>query len=299
MRFRVVLAFIFVLFATCLLIFYWLVPFRTINFTSPENSNFSVIGGDMQFYPNMRFPDSKISYKISDCPLKKTNDMQYAFDILSNVTVLQFYPVNNNQEISVTCEEKNRIDNGMFIAGEGGPTNITSGNFAVILNGEILLIRSSDCPRPNIALHELFHVLGFKHSTNPENIMYNTTKCDQTIGMDMIQLINDLYSIPSYPDLIFRNVTAVMNGKFLNLNMTILNYGLRDANESNVSIYADKNLIKEITLKPLSVGYGRTVVIENLWVAQKNINEINLVIDSDFNEINKENNKIKLKIKDD
>ena len=59
---------------------------------------------------------------------------------------------------------------GLFIAGEGGPSNITkSGDFSVITHGSILLIKESKCERPNIAIHELLHALGFDHSENPNN----------------------------------------------------------------------------------------------------------------------------------
>lgn len=298
MRLKGILSFVFILIVFFLLFFYWFVPFEKIEFTTTGNSNFSVIQfSNMQFYPNMRFPDSRISYRISDCSLKKKNDMEYAFDIVENLTILDFYPAESNEEILITCEEKRRMENGLFIAGEGGPTNITVGYFAVILNGEILLIKQSDCPKPNVALHELFHVLGFDHSTNKENIMYNITKCDQVIGDDMIELINELYSYPSHPDLAFKNVSATMNGKFLDINMTITNLGLNDSEESKVLIYADDNFVKEIALEQIAIGYGRSIFIEHIWVPKINIHEINLDIVYNFNEINKENNKIKLEIK--
>lgn len=301
MTLRVILSLVFVLFVILLLVFYF-IPFNVITFeTKSGNYNFSVFQSQsqMQFYPNMRFPDSDISYRISDCPLKKINDMEYAFDIMENLTLLKFNEVNNNEKILITCEEKIEMNNnGLFTAGEGGPTNITkAGNFYIILNGKILLIKESKCPKPNIALHELFHVLGFEHSTNPENIMYNITDCDQTIGDDMIQLINELYSVPSYPDLAFGNVSAVMRGRFIDVNMSIMNIGLNDAGESKIIIYADENPIKEIDLEPVAIGYGAVLTLGNIWVSQLNVNELSIIIESNFNEINKENNKIKLEIK--
>ncbi len=240
MSLRLILTFVFVLIMILLVIFYF-IPFNVINFEAKSgNYNFSIIQGEnqMQFYPNMRFPDSDLSYKISDCPLQKIDDMEFAFDIMENLTSLRFNQVSNNEEISITCEEKIKINNRLFIAGEGGPTNITkAGDFYVIFNGEILLIRESECPKPNVALHELFHVLGFEHSINQENIMYNITNCDQTIGDDMTQLINKLYSVQNYPDLTFENVSAVMSGRFIDVNMTVFNIGLNDAEKSKIIIY--------------------------------------------------------------
>lgn len=298
MNIKVIFSFIFVL-LFAFFIFFYFVPFNSVYFEANTNSNFSLIGEEkMQFYPNMRFPSSEISYQIIDCPLQKKNDMEYAFNIIENLTSLNFYPVKYNEEISVTCEENERRTGDLFIAGEGGPSNITSiGEFNVILNGEILLIRESDCPKPNIALHELLHVLGFDHSTNPGNIMYNITNCNEVIGQDMINVINELYSTPSYSDLDFNNVSAVLNGKFLDIDMTIRNIGLKNSEDAETIIYADGDEIKKINLEPINIGYGRIISIQNLWISKADIKELELFINSSFNEINKENNRIKLAIK--
>lgn len=299
MNIRVIFSLIFVLLLASLVFFYF-VPFDRIYFEAATNSNFSLIGEEkMQFYPNMRFPSPEISYQITDCPLQKENDMEYAFAIIENLTLLKFYPVKNNEKISIACQEKEKRTGDLFIAGEGGPTNITSvGEFNVIFNGEILLIRESNCPRPNIALHELLHVLGFDHSTNPGNIMYNITNCNEIIGQDMINAINELYSTPSYSDLDFSNASAVLNGKFLNINMTIRNIGLENSGKSEIIIYADGDEIKKLDLEPINIGYGRIISLQNLWVPKSNVHELELIINYNFDEINKENNKIKLEIKE-
>ena len=298
MRFGGILSIVLVL-IFILSTFFYFMPTNNLNFTiTPQNYNFSIGGNlDMQYYPNMRYSDSSISYKISNCSLAKQNEMQNAFTIIENKTNLIFYPTNNNEQISITCEDKNRIENDMFVAGEGGPTNIiVSGNFYVITKGEILLIRNSDCPQPNVAIHELLHSLGFKHSTNPNNIMYNITNCDQVIGDDTLTLINQLYSFKSYPDLTFENVSGFMNGRFLNINLTIINEGLNDAPESTLIIYADNSIVKEINLDALRIGEGMVINLGNIFVPQINFNEINLEINSTFNEITKENNKLNLKM---
>ncbi|VVB82384.1 Matrixin [uncultured archaeon] len=300
MGFKTIIALFSILFLTSLIFFYF-IPFNQINFSAqPTNSNFSIEGNSsMQYYSNLRFSGPNISYQISNCPLQKQNEMISALNIIENSTILKFYSVNHDEEISITCEEKNIPGEnlGYFIAGEGGPTNIIrSGNFALIKNGQIMLIRNSNCPKPNIAIHELLHVLGFPHSTNSENVMYNITHCDQTIGDDTIQLINNLYSIPSYSDLSLGNVSAIMEGRLLNLNVTIENGGLVEAGNSTLQIYADGNLIKELNLDSINAGYGRIVHMENVWVSQINVKEIQLVVVSRFNELDKENNKINLEI---
>ncbi|MBU4056240.1 MAG: matrixin family metalloprotease [Proteobacteria bacterium] len=252
----------------------------------------------MQFYKNMRFPDSKISYKIDECPLQKKNNMERTFEILSNLTILEFYSTNTNEEISITCDENNKIEEGLFIAGEGGPINITQTQiFNVIHHGKILLIKDSKCPSPNIAIHELLHVLGFEHSENPDNIMYPVSECEQIIGEDQISLINHLYSTPSYPDLVFENVSAIMHGTYLNADISIRNDGLKNSEKFKIIIYADKKIIKEIEVEALRIGYGTQIKLTNIWIKQLNVNELEFVIEYPFNELEKKNNKKILELK--
>ncbi|GAI14097.1 unnamed protein product, partial [marine sediment metagenome] len=52
----------------------------------------------------------------------------------------------------------------------------------------------------------------------------------------------------SYPDLSFENVSAVMNGRYLDTNMSIRNNGLKDSEKTKIEIYADGKLVKEIEL---------------------------------------------------
>jgi len=299
MGLKIFLSFIFVVFCIGVLAVYWFIPFGTIEFgTKSGNFNLNVNqSGNMQFYQNMRYSDSKISYKIDNCPLQKKNDMEKAFEIISNSSVLRFNPVDYNEEISVTCDSKNKIEDGLFIAGEGGPVNITKGdNFNVILKGQILLIKDSTCENPNVALHELLHALGFNHSSNENNIMYPISKCKQTIGTDIISLINELYLTPSEPDLVLNNVSAVMHGKYLDVNMSIKNNGLKDSGEAKVLIYADDELVKEIKLDELEIGYERIITLNNLWVKQINVNRLDFFIDYSFSELEKNNNRISLEV---
>ena len=295
---------LFVLFAISLFILYWFIPFRTIDFgIKSGHSNFTLNdsdNGNMQFYPNMRFPSPMISYRIDNCPLQKEDNMEEAFEIISNITLLNFYPKSQGEEIYVTCDSQNRIEGGLFIAGEGGPTNITkTENFNVILNGKVLLIRESQCPTPNVAIHELLHVLGFDHSENPNNIMYYLSKCGLTIGQDQIDLINQLYSVPTYADLSFGNVSSTMNGRYLDANISVRNHGLKTSEKTSIIIYADEKPIKEIELDSIEIGFGRTIILRNIWVSKINVEQLEFFINSDFEELEKNNNRIILQIKED
>lgn len=303
MRVKIILSLIFFLIVVVLLIIYWFIPSGTIDYIlSPErSSNFTLDdygSEDMQFYENMRYPNKEISYLIQNCTLKKKDDMERAFEMIENETIISFYSVSSNEEISVSCDSYNRIEEGLFIAGEGGPTNITQSTlFNVIHDGSILLIRESKCENPNVALHELLHALGFDHSENRYNVMYPISKCNQEIGQDTIDLINQLYAFPSQPDLGFENVSASMSGRYLDVNMTIRNNGLAESDAAEIIIYADDKQVKKIEFDGLGIGHGRAIILTNILVMQTSVERLNLSIDHDPEELDKNNNYITLEIK--
>ncbi len=279
---------------------YWFIPFGTFEFsTGPTNYNFSESAdSELQYTSNMRFASPEISYKISNCPLQREDDMEEAFRLMQEQTVLSFYPAEDEEEISVTCEEDVIAEGNFFIAGEGGPTNgSVSGNFSVVTHGKILLLRDSDCERPNVATHELLHVLGFKHSQNPKNIMYNVTNCRQMISEDIINFLNKVYSFPAEPDLVFESADALMRGRYLDSNFSIRNNGIVSSGEAKVIIFADEKKIKEINLDALSEGEGMKILLTGILINQLNVNEVKFVIESDFSELNKANNEISMEIK--
>jgi hypothetical protein len=298
---KVILSLLFLVLVLFLLVIYFLSPFQKIEFKfEPINNNFNIEdinNSNMQFYENMRYPNSNISYKISEkCDLKKKSDMEEAIGIIDNLTIINFYYENENSEIEILCEDNIKIKGNFFIAGEGGPVNITSTDlFNVITKGKIILIEDSKCIRPNIAIHELLHALGFKHSKNPNNIMYNITKCDQKIGDDIINLLNELYSVQSYPDLIFDNASAIIHSRYLDLNITIGNNGLKKSNKINLFIYVNEKILKEFEIEELDIGNKRAIFLKNIKINKNEINEIKLIIDSKEKELNRKNNEIKLK----
>ena len=276
---------------------YWFYPVDGFhNMTSYGHSNFSVgVSGavvSMQFYDNMRYPEKEISYRIEDsCNIQKKDDTERAFDIIEENTILTFYPVSSGEEIHIACDEKNLIQGGLFVAGEGGPTNITkAGNFNVITHGEVLLIKNSECANPNIAIHEILHALGFDHSLNPTNIMYNVSNCKQTIGEDIPSTINTLYTFETLPDLTFEDVSFELDNRYLNINMSVRNNGFKKSSASEIIIYADDSEIRRVELQSLDIGEGMKMMLVNLLLKQISVNEIKLEIVHAGNELDKENN---------
>ncbi|PIZ81655.1 hypothetical protein COX98_03130 [Candidatus Pacearchaeota archaeon CG_4_10_14_0_2_um_filter_30_11] len=276
---------------------YWFLPFNEVQFGANKNPEFNVgnLSNNIQFYPNMRFSSSEISYKIEpSCSLQKKSEMISAFDFMQNVTVLKFYPVEENEEITISCEEESKTtENGMFIAGEGGPVKISSGeNFDVIFSGKILLLRESSCERPNVEIHELLHVLGFDHSENRNNIMYPISKCSQTIGNEIKDKIDTLYSFPELSDLKLENVSASMSGRYLNVNLSIKNIGLKDSADGKLKIYGDDELIKEMNIKEIKIGYGLSIFLSNIWVSKRDIKNLNIAISTPESELSLANNQL-------
>ena len=110
MGWKGVLVYLLAVLLVLLLFFYWILPLDTIDFGTftSKNSNFSIDGlnTSMQFYENMRYPERDISYRINQCNLQKEDEMKVAFDIIDNLTSVDFYPVGSNEEIFVTCDER-------------------------------------------------------------------------------------------------------------------------------------------------------------------------------------------------
>ena len=302
---KTILVIIFLIFLVSILWVYWFTGFGDVQLlnSNTQGSNFSMnlTSNNMQFYENLRYSDSIISYRIADkCTLQKKADAERAFEILENKTILDFYSVNSNEEILITCESRQKIKEDYFIAGEGGPVNISrAGQFNVIFNGQILLIRQSECPNPNIALHEILHALGFGHSSNQNNIMYEISECSQTLGDDIPRFIDELYSIPSNPDLTFEEVLPLIHdGKYLDLNMSVKNIGLKNSEKAFVKIYLDDEVFQKMELKELKVGSGMKFTIQNLKLKTTNFNEIKFIIEANFEELDKANNEVSFKIEE-
>jgi len=250
------------------------------------------------FYENLRFSSNKISYSIDPmCNENRVSNAREAFNILQENTILVFNEKLIDGDIKVICSQTDNLPEGeYFIAGEGGPNFIINAtNYYVASNGTIFLYRDTKCSKPVVAIHEILHVLGFTHSTNKKSIMYEVSKCDQKITNEIIDTIDTLYSVPSFPDLIINKANAEKTGRFLNFEIEILNLGLDFSDSTSVSIFADGKEVTTYDIDGLEIGTGRILRVSNLRVP-RTIDELSFYVDfeSRIFEINEDNNEIVL-----
>lgn len=282
--------------------FIWLnYPTETQNFEEFQaETSYNLPNQSSQFHPNMRFPDKKISYSISEnCTITKESQARRATTFLEGKTSLEFYQVPKNGEIKFTCSDISPPagERNHFVAGEGGPTLILNATrFSVILRGEIALYREETCQSPQVATHELLHALGFNHSGNSESLMYPITKCNQKIDEEIIEEIKRIYSFPSATDLTILEVEANKSGRYLNFNAKFANHGLIKVQSSKLLIQIQEEKIKEFEVGEIDIGAKKTLTVSNLKIP-KNSEKVKFTLQTDQQEITKENNKITLNLK--
>lgn len=222
-----------------------------------------------QFYPNMRFRDRSISYRLeSICTQKKWDDVNRAFELLEEKTILHFYSLKEGAEISIFCSElppEPAERKGHFIAGEGGPTEIMNmSTFSVIFGGKISIYRDEPCDEPKIALHEILHALGFDHHNDTKSTMYPITGCNQQLDQYIIDDINRLYRIDSAPDILIEEISANKTGRFLNFYISVSNYGLKEAENVTLYVYSDGLLVGNFPLERLDIGMKKKLAVQNV-----------------------------------
>lgn len=247
------------------------------------------------FTENLRFNHNNISYSISPtCSATRRKSMIDAFNMFEEeMKIISFYEVNLGADIDVECSNNHiPISENLFAAGEGGPSKIiNTSTFKTIEKGKISLYDDQRCEYPIVELHELLHVFGFDHSENPASIMYNISQCNQRITPDMVEIINELYSIEPLPDASIGELTAVKRGRYLDFNITVLNEGLQGIDNINLTIITEEKIIQTIGMKEIDIGYGRKLEAKNVKLPSLKSETISFIIDyeesiREFNEAN-------------
>ncbi len=256
------------------LIFYYAyaknsVKINIAGYAIKENEDVSENSDPLQFYPRMRFENRIIYYRIDvNCSSLHKDRMRKAFEILSNKTeIVKFYEVRSNANILISCSNLGNTSEKYIKVGEGGAYSISnSGYFYVINNGKIELSNDAPlCTEPNTELHELLHVLGFKHSLNNQSIIYNISDCNQVLAPEIISRIKNLYSIETLPDLYFENLGHSRDSDYLNFNATILNKGLMIADKVSLNIYSGNKKINSFDIGNINYGEGKIINVEDLY----------------------------------
>lgn len=256
-----------------------------------------------QFYPNMRYKDKNISYWIEPaCGETKTKAIIEALGAISNKTVLTFYLDGKGAEIRYLCSRTSPTpeQESHYIAGEGGPVQIVNASmYSVILIGEVALYRAERCDRPQVAIHETLHALGFNHNPNPKSILYPVTDCKQEIDEYISRDINNIYVTESLPDLAIENVKADKAEGYLSFDITMANIGLEDAEGVKLSVRSDGTRIKEYGMGNIPIGSRKSlkvsgVVMPIVLTTNKLVFEISTK--DSVKEISSENNRVELSV---
>jgi hypothetical protein len=268
-----------------------------------ENSDDLDIGsGNLQFYHNLRYTSRNIIYYIEpECTKGKTQKAKMAFEILEEKTILDFTESSdkNSAEILILCSNiEPKLENkGHFIAGEGGPTKIVNASrFNVAFQGEVSLFREETCNTPQVALHEVLHALGFDHNNNSGSIMFPVTNCEQTLDDEIIFEIDRVYSFNSLPDLLIDDVEASKVGRYLNFNIEVANYGLRDSRNSSLVLIVDgKELDDSFDFEELKIGSKKILKVENVLVP-RSFDSLEFLVKSGDEELSLVNNRAEVRL---
>jgi hypothetical protein len=246
------------------------IPGEPIRFKEFKIENKIDYENGTQFYANMRYAERKISYSVSkSCDAQRILDANRAFLAIDERTIIDFIKVERDGDINILCSNvaPEPDEEGHFVAGEGGPSEIiNTSNFAVIFSGKVSLYRENECERPNVAIHEILHALGFDHNSNPSSVMYPVTECNQEIDNYIVDEINRLYSIESAVDLVVEKVRATKSGRFLNFEVNVGNFGLKDSLNSSLLIIVKGEKIKEYSLDRIDIGTRKVLEVENLRI---------------------------------
>lgn len=256
-----------------------------------------------QFYPNLRFSKSTISYEISsECDSSRRESVLEAMQIISSETILNFIPKDNG-ELRILCSNSapEPKDKKHFIAGEGGPILIINASqYYVIEDAQISLYKDEKCEVPVIAIHELLHALGFDHISRKSSILYPISECDQKIDNEIINTINEVYSVPSAPDLSISSLQANKSGRYMDFEIAIDNYGIADSFNSTLEVISEGKVIDTFFLQELGYGKRKLFSVSNLAVPRDS--EVFIFEISDLgkvSELSLSNNKAEISLTED
>ena len=256
-----------------------------------------------QFVQNMRFNHNDLSYSFNtSCSEEQKQRIEQAFLIIhQKTTIISFYQINQNPDIDIVCsEDLIEKQENTFLAGEGGPTQFINDTlYPLISKGMILLYKQKDnsekCNEPLVELHELLHVFGFEHLNDSSSVMYPYLSCDQKLNPEFITYLIKLYSIEPKAELLFRNLTAVKSGRYLNFEVSIENKGMITSKNITLKLSAPQS-VKDFDFGEVEPGSYKKLTVENLKLPSRNTAEVTFSIVSNTKEYYIDNNAIKMQV---
>ena len=308
---KILLNLVLILIVACLVFAVYFVYTNYVN-PNPENleirhyseisKNYPNLSNEIkQFYPNMRFRHKQITFDISErCNDDKKDKVLEALQIIEDRTGIRFLSTNNEPEVKVLCskEEKEEAENE-FVAGEGGPTRIIESTYyPLILQARIILYDRTDCEEPITELHELMHVFGFEHINNSKDVLYPYLQCGQELNSEMIDYLEELYSIAPLPEIYFINISAVKSGVYLDFNLEIRNIGLEDIKNVTLKVYGDGKFTEKFDLGEMEYGAGKAFSVNYMKLPSHKVKVIKFELEIKEQEYDKTNNEIELEIKE-
>ncbi|MEK6927285.1 MAG: matrixin family metalloprotease [Nanoarchaeota archaeon] len=252
-------------------LFYSQISAKTIEYKQfVSNVTVNMTNSSIQFYPNMRFSSSDLTYSLdSGCNENRKKSAIDAMKLLESEIPVTFTLGTENPEIIIECssEEPEIAEKNHVIAGAAKPNNIINATkFFVIENSNISLYKDESCDRPLVALHEMLHAFGFDHNSNENSIMYPITSCEEEIDLDIINELKRLYSYASLPDVVIEKVVANSSGRYINFEIEIGNQGLIDAKNVQLDIVSSGESAKVYELEDIEVGRKKILSVQNIKV---------------------------------
>ncbi len=252
----------------------------------------------------------------------KNNEHNYVSNVVDamnrweSTSIVSFSLVDNPSNADISIEWVPVLKDGS--SDTLGNTDVKFSNiskFNVIQKADIQLLTKSDflqlggTDMTNLALHEIGHAIGLKH-TNEENDIMNPvldipSKSIKEISTADITTLMSLYEAPNKPDLKISGVNVTKSsftrlGRYyfyLNVSISIQNIGITDSPSFRVNVLADNLNVSTQSIDDLQVGSTLNLIQSNLRV-ETNFTKVTVHIDKEnlIEELDETNNIVEAKI---
>ena len=130
-----------------------------------------------------------------------------------------------------------------------------------------MLPAGTNCVDLNRAIHELGHIIGFDHTTDPSDIMYPYESCARQITKKEIMTIESIYSMEPRPQLYLSGVSVLVDRGYANINFSVKNIGIIHTPKTEIFVYSDGKVAYKIELDILRPSDGVFEYLKNIRMA--------------------------------